>query len=296
LIDGQVVPLLGAGVNLCGRHDDEGWEDGRALPNGQELAALLARKVPGYPPSVLEDLLRVSQCVDHKLGWRPLYMTLHDLFDRDYEPTALHRLLAEMPKSMASLERPPRETHLLLVTTNYDDVLERALNDAGEQYDLVWYVARGDHMGKFMHQPPGADPVVIDDPDQYVEPLNLAERSVVLKIHGAVDRTTGDNDSYVITEDNYIDYLTRTDIRKLIPKGIAAKLRNSNILFLGYSLRDWNLRVVLNRVDRQLRERDVTSWAIDAKPSVLEARFWQERGVEVYKMTIDEFLDGITSV
>jgi SIR2-like domain len=308
LVDGQVVPLLGAGVNLCGRQPEQGWEAGQVLPNGEELAALLARKVPGYPPSVLEDLLRVSQCVDHKRGWKVLYMTLHDLFDADYEPSDLHRLLAGMPKLMASLERPPRETHLLLVTTNYDDVLERALNDAGEEYDLVWYVARGEQMGNFMHKPPNEDARVIGDPDQYVEPLNLAERSVVLKIHGAVDRPSGDNDSYVITEDNYIDYLTRTDIRKLIPKGLAAKLRNSNILFLGYSMRDWNLRAIFRRV--WLEEKlGWKSWAIrrplDPLPldqaddpvaqkrqrqneleQELEEAFWDDRGVDIFDVDL----------
>src|SRR5262249_32173508 len=152
--------------------------------------------VPGYPPSVLEDLLRVAQCVDHARGWRALYQMLHELFDADYQPTVLHRLLAGMPRRMAALDRPPRETHLLFVTTNYDDVLERALDDASETYDLVWYVARpGELMGKFMHMPPGGVPKPINDPDRYVAPLNLAERSVVLKIHGAVDRATGVNDS-----------------------------------------------------------------------------------------------------
>ena len=40
---------------------------------------------------------------------------------------------------------------------------------------------------------------------------------MILKIHGAVDRTDSDRDSYVITEDHYIDYLTRTDISEPRP-------------------------------------------------------------------------------
>ena len=34
-----------------------------------------------------------------------------------------------------------------------------------------------------------------------------------MKIHGAVDRAEPDRDSYVITEDHYIDYLTKTERR-----------------------------------------------------------------------------------
>ena len=51
---------------------------------------------------------------------------------------------------------------------------------------------------------------------------------------------------------------------------------------------------MLNKVQRDLqRGLDLTSWAIDAEPSSLEQRFWQDRGVEVFKMTIAEFLAEI---
>ena len=121
---------------------------------------------------MLADLVRASQCVDQKRGWKALYTMLHQLLDADFPPTELHHVLARMPKLMASLERPPRDAHLLFVSTNYDDVLEHALEEANEPYDLVWYVARGDHVGKFMHKPPGEEPRLIADPAEYVEPLD----------------------------------------------------------------------------------------------------------------------------
>jgi hypothetical protein len=79
LVDGQVVPLLGAGVNLCGRTAGDAFVRGQLLPDGEELAAELAKKVPAYPREVLGDLLRVSQCVQGKRGWQVLYRTLHGL-------------------------------------------------------------------------------------------------------------------------------------------------------------------------------------------------------------------------
>jgi hypothetical protein len=42
MAEGMVVPLLGAGVNLCGRPPGAGWEHGRYLPDGAELADILA--------------------------------------------------------------------------------------------------------------------------------------------------------------------------------------------------------------------------------------------------------------
>jgi len=72
--------------------------------------------------------------------------------------------------------------------------------------------------------------------------------TVILKIHGAVDRADDERDSFVITQDHYTAYLTRTDIASLIPVPLAAKLKKSHLLFLDYGLRDWNLRVILHRI------------------------------------------------
>jgi hypothetical protein len=93
---GRVVPFLGAGANLCGRPDGQPWALGRFLPSGRELAESLAG-ASRYPVDDDMDLLRVSQYVDAVLGEHALYEYLRSTFDADYPPTALHRLLAEIP-------------------------------------------------------------------------------------------------------------------------------------------------------------------------------------------------------
>ncbi len=42
LAEGRVIPLLGAGVNRCGRPPDAGWGTGTYLPDGGELSRYLA--------------------------------------------------------------------------------------------------------------------------------------------------------------------------------------------------------------------------------------------------------------
>ena len=74
------------------------------------------------------------------------------------------------------------------------------------------------------------------------------ERTTILKIHGVVDRQNRACDSYVITEDHYIDYLAHKDIAQQLPVQLLEKMSWSHFLFLGYSLRDWNLRVILHRI------------------------------------------------
>ena len=168
-----------------------------------------------------------------------------------------------------------------MLTTNYDDALERALADRGEACDLLWYEAkRGAACGHFLHR--GDDGVVaIERPNEYFD-LSLDDRTVTLKLHGAVDRKDPTLDSFVITEDNYIDYLTRGDIAGQLPVTVRERLGDSHFLFLGYSLRDWNLRVILQRIWGQ-QALDLKSWAIqraqpDAKLSEIERRLWSDRG------------------
>ena len=55
-------------------------------------------------------------------------------------------------------------------------------------------------------------------------------------------------DNFVITEDDYIGYLTQGPVESLIPLQILNKMRESHFLFLGYRMQDWTRRVFLQRV------------------------------------------------
>ena len=150
------------------------------------------------------DLARVSQYVATMQGSGPLYDELHARFEAAVEPGPLHRFLARMPALLRDRGAP----HQLIVSTNYDLGLERAFEEAGEELDIVTYVASGPHRGRFWHRPPGSAPRPIDVPNTYATELSLERRTILLKLHGAVDPLPEREwESFVITEDDYIDYL-----------------------------------------------------------------------------------------
>lgn len=296
LLVGGIVPFLGAGVNLCGRPDVVDWRKDHYLPSGKELAQYLPEAVGvDYPYPDTSDLLRVSQYVDVSLGSGVLYEALHTIFDADYEPTTVHRLLARLPSLIrAKAQAEGKQCHYPLnITTNYDDLLERAFRDAGEEFDLLTYISYGKTSGKFRHTRPDGSSEVILVPNSYGE-LRCEDRPVIAKIHGAVRRAEdadGDVlDSFVITENHYIDYLSHTDIVKLIPVNVLNRMRNSNFLFLGYSLADWNLRVILHRLwgTEGLRFQ---SWAITPHPDRLEEKAWSRRGVELLRARLEDYVE-----
>ena len=60
--------------------------------------------------------------------------------------------------------------------------------EADEPFDLVTFIAGGENRGKFMHTTSDRDTsFLIEKPNEY-RGLSLDQRSVILKIHGTVNR------------------------------------------------------------------------------------------------------------
>jgi SIR2-like domain len=287
---GRVTPVLGAGVNLCGRtpHD---WF-GRRPPSSAELAHYLSAQFK-YPPDRPPDLLRVSQYIYAVRGGSgPLYDALHDVFDHDFPTTAVHDFLAALPAALRDRQmghKPP-----LIVTTNYDDLMEAAFAARNEPFDLIVFNAEGPFEGQLCSRQADGTMAPIRDPATNVD-FDPDKRAVILKIHGFVDRVGGsgeNDDSYVITEDHYIEYLGRMDLND-IPVKVLERLRNCHFLFLGAGLSDWNLRASLYRLWSE-RRRDRDWWAIQVSPDELERRSWRRRGVEIYDIPLDCYIAGLS--
>jgi hypothetical protein len=299
---GELIPFLGAGVNLCDRSEGERWTpSSQYLPSGQELSAALATEF-GYPWPDTGDLLRVSQYVALMHTLDKLNDRLRTIFNKDYPPTSLHKFFAKLPYLLRGAGYPP---NLLIVTTNYDDLLESAFRQLAQPFELVtyWIGDQNEQRGKLLHWTTDGGLRPIDDPNSY-DGIKLDEHRnlvnpVILKVHGAVDRTARGykkpRDSYVITEDHYLEYLTRSDIASLVPATLKEKFSLSSFLFLGYSLRDWNLRVFLNRIQMQQRQNFefYKSWAIQKQPGELEQRFWRARSVEIFDANLRDYISEL---
>jgi DNA-binding SARP family transcriptional activator len=269
MLAGRVVPVLGTDV--------------------RELAQRLAHRF-GYPDEDgVQTLARVAQYVAVMKGSGPLYDELHELLATDIPPTDVHRFFASLPPILRSRGVP----HQLLVTTSYDHALERSFEEVGEEFDVVSYLATGRGRGHFCHIAPDGTGTLIDRPNTYATELDLERRTVILKLHGRAD--PGDLrewESFVVTEDDYIDYLAQAEIANVVPVSLAARLRRSHFLFLGYTMADWNLRVVLNRLwgDQPLSYR---SWAVQPAPKPLEREFWRRRDVDVLEAPLEAYVAGL---
>ena len=255
-----------------------------------ELAADLAGQFGGKrfgvePPQL--ELSEIAQAVYRFRGGPTFYRALRQILTTNREPAPVHRFLARLPRTLEELGVENR--YQLIVSTSFDRTLEQAFDDEQEPYDLAVYMASGEDKGKFIHFPYGDTPRPIAQPISYgmfpIADWGEIERTVIVKTRGAVDGNIGGyrwKDNYVITDDHYIDYLSRTPIENLVPVQVLDKLSESHCLFLGYPAHDLNLRVFLTRI-RRGESFGAESWAIaPSSPSLIEKQFWAQFNADLY--------------
>lgn len=281
MLRSKVVPFLGLGANLFGRAPQESWQAEYGAPSGEELARYLAANYD-YDEMDRSNLIRVSQYVAVTRDNTALYDELHQVLEAPYAPTPLHRFWAELPAQLRA--RGPVEFYPILATSNYDLLLEKAFRDQGEEFDSLIYLAEGKDKGKFLHRTHDGAEIPVDDPSDYPN-MRLNERTTIIRVHGAVASSDSPYESFVITEDHFLDLL-QTNITSLLPRTVAARLRESYVLFMGCNLRNWSLRGLLYR----LAKTKYRPWLIQPQLGAVEKEYWRGLNVRVLDLADDEFL------
>ena len=137
---GRVIPFLGAGASLSGSVP---------VASGREVKEVLARACD-FPASEFEqsDVAEVASLFTQRLGREELDRLLEEtLGTPGPTPSETHRFLAGVAKSAP----------LLILTTNYDTLMEQALDEERTPYDTVAYLrAEGDERGGLAVIPHGA--------------------------------------------------------------------------------------------------------------------------------------------
>jgi hypothetical protein len=207
--DKECTPFIGAGASAG------------IVPLAAELAREWAR-AHDYPLTDTENLARVAQFIAIEqdpirprelLRERLRQIVIPDVSNPD-DPHAV----------LAALELP------LYLTTNYDGLMFAALRGRGKDCqrelcawnDLIAAAAPSLLTGDFTPTP---------------------EQPLVYHLHGYYEVPH----SLVLTEDDYLTFLVRIskdNTVRLLPSAIRTALASTSLLFVGYSLADWDFRVL----------------------------------------------------
>lgn len=292
LIRGRLSFFLGWDINLYGRQTELAWQPDQFnfLPNIGEVTTYLSKKY-NYPLiNEQQNFSRVSQSIVDQVGFDVFCAELKNLYliGKHYSPTPLHHFLAKLPDLLANRGYSP--SYPLIITTNYDDGLERTFRENNQPFDLVYYVAKGEERGKFVHCSPNGVARLIQKPEEDID-ISFEQQSVILKICGTVTPTETKLNGFVIGEDfAYLDYI---DSRNL-PISLVHKLYKGNVLFLGCCSRDWNLRNFLRRLSGDYL-KDKPSWWIEPNPRILDTQWLKSYHVEVFSAPLEKYLTELVN-
>ncbi len=302
LRDGQLVFFLGLESNLYGRAENPNWQPGENLPSNKELASYLTRELQLTLDEPL-GVAGVSQCAFADEKQIQLNNIMRAIFNnRTIKPSPLHQFLADVlsrgqrDKDLIRSEDPLLR-RFVIVTTTYDNLLEQAFlgetPGAGPipNFHVLSYRSDDVSPGNFIHafyagslRP---ETTVIEKPNEYKK-LDGDEFPVIIKLPGGVE---GIEFKYAIAEDNFFFFAGRS-LPKLLPPQMMVKLQNSRHLYLGYKVRDWNLRAFLYSIWGATRQR-MTSWAVLPDARKTERLFWNFSGVKVIEASLDTFINGL---
>jgi hypothetical protein len=239
--------------------------EGPGLPTASALAKDLAQE-SDYQGADKGDFLRVCQFYEMKYGRQVLRLEISKrLSVRGVTPGKVHRILAKLPV-----------THVL--TTNYDRLMERAFENEGKKPEVRFYdILAG-----------GAGDV----------PTATVEQPVVYKMHGTMDRET----SMICTEDDVVQFLARIFREEPgLPRPIKELFEKRSFLFIGYGLRDWNVRVLI----RALRFNNPSDWiksfAVQRRPGppfgadfdAAVTYFGRRESISVFDRDASDFMDEL---
>lgn len=194
---GHLVPFFGAGASA-----------GAGIPTWGDLLQQLG--IPSdlaSDPSLENDPLTAAELIAHEIGNDKLQQDLRRVIKRIDTPTLIHYLLARLAQP-------------LYITTNYDDLFEKA-----------WTKVHG-----------GVKPIVIKNDADFaregVDPHSLIPidgRPILLKIHGSAEE---DKEEMILTRTQYRRHYRSNEIFFDTLKRV---LGSRQTLFLGFSHKDFEI-------------------------------------------------------
>lgn len=261
IYDGECTPFIGAGA--C-----KG-----VLPLAKDIAKEWAITY-NYPLDDKEDLTRVAQFlaiekdpIVPKKDIQKRFNVSPPDFSRPDEP---HALLADLPLP-------------IYVTTNYDDFMIEALKvrkrDPQREF-CRW--------NKFIEKRP---PSVFGDKNNRTGYDPSPANPLVYHLHGHCDFLQ----SMVLTENDYLEFLVNlSKDTELLPTRVQGAFASTSLLFLGYSLSDWNFRVLFRTLVGSLgSDLGYTSVAVQLAPSPGDKSKESQEKAQKY---LDKYFENLQNV
>ena len=239
------------------------------------------------------NLRYLSQYFYLKVGGSFFYKKIRDIADKieSNHPNAIHQFFAKLPDLMK--RKDDKELpYPIIITTNYDNLLERAFKKVGQEYDVLYYDAQERKFKhKFKHQDKDQEEWVYPDYDK----LPLADNSrisdpprpIILKLYGTLE------ENFVMTQDQ-INCRAIGGVEQL-PNDLLKVIRGEegfSILFLGYSPGDSELQLISSQIWPSKKLPKPSFMVHQSKLGELDYEIWADKSIKPneWEQSLEEFI------
>lgn len=199
------------------------------LPSWGELISLMksALELPRT-----DDYLKIAEHYYLQYGRNTYYSKINDFFPSESMPNQLHELLLSL-----------KPQHI--ITTNWDDLLEKSISTNGDLY----FTVADDH-----------------------ELASSPSSQLLVKMHGDLTHR-----NIVFKESDYLAY---TDKFPLIENFIKSLFSTHVVIFVGYSISDYNLNQILSWIRNRTHDAPPAFTILtESKITLSESNYLREKGV-----------------
>jgi hypothetical protein len=175
----------------------------------------------------------------------------NDLVDKIKEAVEKDKKPSPLVRALAEIDFP------VVITTNYDQLFETALRDFEKVPTVRIYDPNGVEPTKDFRGNPESD------------------KPWFFKMHGCITEPN----SIVITDEDYIHWVMRLGDRDdfhPVPVNLRSKFKDWPTLFVGYSLLDYNLRLLFRTLRRRVDAAELpATFSLDLSPDLLVAEAYE---------------------
>ena len=244
----RCILFLGAGVHAPPPEGSPfSYPSEQRPPFGSALSRELARTCglgERFPDEDAGNLQRVALFYEIARSRHQLADAVRNAVQVGKQPSPMLRALAEIAFPM-------------VITTNYDQLFEQALAAAGKQPRVAVYTPN------------------LEATTDYRDPT--PESPIVFKIHGDISRP----ETIVVTDEDYIQFVLRMsnkDPYDPVPLTLKFYLTGWTTIFVGYSLLDYNLRLLFKTLRWKIDNANVPDmYSVDYHPDPLIFDVWQSQ-------------------
>jgi len=254
------VPYFGLGI-----FEGTKTKDGEQMPYDSDSMILTMNNGRPMSQRLMFEYSRAAMHLEERRGMEYITQLVNHIYCKDYEPTPLHKaILNMMPRYIIDTNRDPKLQELLAFEPHCLILGKARLTMEKDRFELYEY----DVESKKYFQ---VEEEALDD-----------AKKILFKPMGS----TLPEPSFVISDADYVDWLTEAMGGFAMPPVIKAYRKTKKYLFLGTSFDRDTDRMVANELTLDLEGGYVIT---DKELGKKEKKFIEKHNLEVLDMSLEEF-------